>query len=103
MTVWGNLLMTCRRLKPNEHEFFFALVQKCHICYIGGAYVEKTALAVRLAQDLSKAGYRLWANIKVKEACNLDKIFALDTLEQSCVILESASLELCDERHLFRS
>ena len=90
MTVWGNLLMTYRRLKPNENEYFTALAQKCHICYIGGAYVKKTALVIRLAQDLSKAGYRLSANIKVKEACNLDKIFALDTPGQCYVILESA-------------
>ena len=55
-----------------------------------GCLCKKTALAIRLAQDLSKAGYRLWANIKVKEVCNLDKIFALDTPEQCYVILESA-------------
>ena len=91
--------MTDRRLKLNEYEYFSALVQKCRLCYIGGAYVGKTALAVRLAQDLRKAGYRLWSNIKVEEACNLDKIFALDPAERSCVILESASLELSDERH----
>ena len=56
-------------------------------------------MAVRLAQDLRQAGYRLWANIKVEKAGNLDKIFALDPADPSCVILENASLELSDERH----
>ena len=91
--------MADRRLKLNEYEYFFALVQKCRLCCIGGAHIGKTALAVRLAQDFRKAGYRLWANIEVQEAGNLDKIFAVDPAERSCIILESAGLQLSDERH----
>ena len=49
----------------------------------GGAYIGKTALAVRLAKDFRKAGCRLWTNIKVEEADNLDKIFALDPAGRS--------------------
>ncbi len=83
----------------NEYNYFLYLVQKCRICYIGGAFVGKTALAIKLAQDLCKEGYRLWANIDVKGTDQLDRIFALDSAERSCVILECAGLDLSDKRH----
>ena len=68
-----------------------------------GRSCRKNGLGRSFGPRLEQVRLPPWANIKVKEACNLDKVFALDTPEQSCVILESASLELCDERHLFRS
>ena len=83
----------------NEYDYFRELVRECRLCYIGGAYVGKTALAVRLAQDFHQEGYRIWANINLKGASNLDRIFALDKDEPSCVILELASLELADEQY----
>lgn len=81
----------------NSYNYFRDLVQQCRLCYIGGAYVGKTALAVRLAQDFHNEGYRIWANIKVEFADPLDKIFAVDHDEPSCIILEHAELELFDE------
>ncbi len=86
-------------MKMNEYNNFLYLVRKYRICYIGGAFVGKTALAIKLAQDLRKEGYRLWANIDVKGTDELDRIFALDPAERSCVILECAGLVLSDERY----
>ena len=57
-------------------------------------------MAVRLARDFRKEGYRLWANIdiKVNGAEPLDRIFALEPAHPSCVIVEGAGLELSDEK-----
>ena len=86
-------------MNPNEYGYFRELVRECRLCYIGGSFVGKTALAVRLAQDFHQEGYRIWANIKLKGASYLDRIFALDHDEPSCVILELASLELYNEKY----
>lgn len=84
-------------MPTNDYVQFREAVRSCRVCHIGGSFVGKTAMAVILALDFQKEGYRLSANFNLSGADQLNKIFALDKNKQHCVILEIGGVDLVDE------